>query len=544
MASRLESGLSWRLFTEAATGFLVLERSDRVGEQPKVLTARFNLCDQQWHQVRLDVSTTRIRLIVDGYERLDAPTTLTSPTATDAGLLWVGCFPATSGGCDGMIGDVQLIREGKLVEVLDFDTPKIKTVPRVKFAIAPFPKPSDTAATPITPKWAVYAGAHFTRRIDAPETQVPHVTLVTLPNYQGAFAIWGALGRDQSGDIWVSGASHYTLDQSAHLFRYNPTTSTVTPVSDALTELKRARLYRLGEQQVKIHTKFILGKDGALYFATMDDPKPGLVGEEMPRWGSHLWRIRPGQDKWDHLFSLPEGLIALAGNGTQLYGLGFPDHTLFRFDVSGRQVARVKVGSVEGHVSRHLLCDHRGHVYVPRLKYVRPNDAKHTLVEFDQNLQEVAEHPLPHYQNGDAQQCHGIVAYQPLIDQSIAFTTHAGRLFRLIVPSGSGSSQLQDLGWFHPSGKSYASGLFAISGERELVGVAMIKDQWSWVCFDLNARRSRVIPLPLSVPPGWSASDPFLYGCTTRDNEGDFYIGGAYRNALAQRVPVLLRIRL
>lgn len=173
---------------------------------------------------------------------------------------------------------------------------------------------------------------------------------------------------------------------------------------------------------------------------------------------------------------------------------------------------------------------------------VTANHAEHTLVEFDTELREVAQHPLPHYQNGAAADCHGIVAYQPLADGSIAFTTHAGRLFRLDPTRGR--SRLSDLGWFHPAGKSYASGLFAFAGERYLVGMTQIDERWDWVCYDLETAKSRDLPFDLPTPFGWSSSDAFLYGCTTRDNSGDFYVVGAFRREMGARVPVALRIRV
>ena len=232
----------------------------------------------------------------------------------------------------------------------------------------------------------------------------------------------------------------------------------------------------------------------------------------------------------------------MAGDGKFMYCLAYPDHQLIQYDCRTGQVRKVVVGSVEGHVSRHLLCDFRGHAYVPRLKMVTANHAEHTLVEYDTELKEVVQHSLPHYQFGAASECHGIIAYQPLADGSIAFTTHAGRLFRL--DPAHGKSQLSDLGWFHPSGRSYATGLFAFSGERYLVGAAHIGNRWSWICYDLDNSRSRELPFELPTPPGLSIEDPFLYGCTTRDNTGDFYMAGAYRTDKGKRVPIAIRVRV
>ncbi len=388
--------------------------------------------------------------------------------------------------------------------------------------------------------WEASAGAHFGAEPLIPDLTRPKIRLIQFPDFDGAFAIWGAVGRGSGGTIWLAPAAHFVEAQSGRLFEYDPTTEKMTPRGDVLSELKKLGLYRPGEQQPKIHTKFFQGEDGYLYFASSDDPPAGETLLKPPRWGSHLWRIRGST--WEHLRAFPEGILALAGNGKLMYCLAYPDHQLIQFDCQTRNIRKVAVGSVEGHCSRHLLCDFRGHAYVPRLKMVSANHAEHTLVEFDTDLKEVVQHPLPYYQFGAASDSHGIVAYQPLADGSIAFTTHTGRLFRLDPTRGK--SQLFDLGWFHPSGRSYATGLFAFSGERYLVGATQIENRWAWVCYDLENARSRELPFDLPTISGLSSADPFLYGCTTRDDTGDFYLVGAYRKDNGKRVPIALRIRV
>ena len=396
------------------------------------------------------------------------------------------------------------------------------------------------ASSPPPIGWEQYSGTVFGNEPLIPDLISPDVRLIQFPEFDGAFAIWGASGRDRDGNIWLAPASHFVETQSGRVFVYDPATDKVTSRGDVLSELRKSGLYRPGEQQPKIHTKFYQGEDGCLYFASSDDPAAGQSTSDRPKWGSHLWRIRDG--RWEHIHSLTEGITALAGNGKFMYFLGYPDHLLIQYDCRTGTIQTVAVGSVEGHISRNLLCDYRGHAYVPRLKMVAANHAEHTLVEFDTNLNEVTQHPLPHYQFGAASECHGILAHQPLADGSIVFTTHAGRLFKLDPTRGR--SKLLDLGWFHPGGRSYSSGLFTFSGERYLVGAAQIENRWSWVCYDMETARSRELPFDLPSPPGISSADAFLYGCTTKDNTGDFYMVGAFRNEKGKRVPIALRIRV
>jgi DNA-directed RNA polymerase subunit RPC12/RpoP len=388
--------------------------------------------------------------------------------------------------------------------------------------------------------WPVFAGANFTPEPFAPDLAIPEFTPVPVPNYPGAFAIWGAVGADAKGMIWFSGASHTGEVQSAHLFRYDPTTDSVTPWGDAVSELKRCGLHRPGERQVKIHTKFITAADGKLYFATTDDPSDGSGTDVRPKWGGHLWRLSPNERNWEHLLAVPDGLIALVGDGTRLYALAYPGHVLVQYDTRSGAVKSVDVGSADGHVSRHILADRRGHAYVPRLKKVRADYIEHTLVEFDADLREIAQFPLPHYQNGAADQCHGIIAYQPLADGSIVFTTHAGRLFRLVVPK-LGQAGLEDLGFLHPKGRSYASGLFAFNGDRYVFGLTNIQDRWEWVTFDLINRTSGTQAVVL---PREYQNEPYLYGCVTRDGSGNFYVVGGHRRSDNSTYPIMCRVRL
>src|SRR5262245_38448056 len=50
----------------------------------------------------------------------------------------------------------------------------------------------------------------------------PHLTLLPLPNFPGANAVWGATGRDARGHIWAGISAAMVPDPSAHLVEYIP----------------------------------------------------------------------------------------------------------------------------------------------------------------------------------------------------------------------------------------------------------------------------------------------------------------------------------
>jgi hypothetical protein len=379
----------------------------------------------------------------------------------------------------------------------------------------------------------------------------PSVESVSIPQADVGAAIWGATGRDEQGHIWFAVSPTDGEEKSAALFEYDPATSTVSKRGDVLSEARKANVYAAGMQQPKIHTKIIQAADGHLYFVSSDENPRKVGGRTAPSWGSHLWRLRMPERTWEHLAAWEEGVLALAGGGNDLYGLAFPDHTLIHYDVASGETRKTKVGSVEGHISRNLLVDGNGTAYVPRLTMVGDNVAQHTLVAFDSELKELGSHPLPFYQQATerqpaniADQFHGITAFTHLADGALVFATHAGRLFHL-RPAKSGAGALEDLGWLHPAGKSYASSLFTLEDARFVYGLPMIlrknHDDHDLVRYDLIERQAQIVDLQLPTVDGNSLLDSSLYGSNTRDSDGAFVVVGAYQAGKVMQ-PVLLRI--
>ncbi len=80
-----------------------------------------------------------------------------------------------------------------------------------------------------------------------------------LPDFPGAYAVWGATGRDPNGHIWIGVSASGVPIPSCHLLEYIPESDRVVDRGDAVTELERAGLLRPGEGQMKIHSKIIPG---------------------------------------------------------------------------------------------------------------------------------------------------------------------------------------------------------------------------------------------------------------------------------------------
>ncbi len=364
----------------------------------------------------------------------------------------------------------------------------------------------------------------------------PRVRELPLPAFDNAMSIWGAIGRDFRGRIWagVSAASH---GKSAHLFEFDPDADNWRDHGSVVEQLKAARLYREGEGQIKIHSRIIPGSDGWLYFASTDEEGERDDGTAPPKWGSHLWRIHPERDKWQHLLAVPEGLIAVSGVGRYIYALGYWGHVLYQFDSVSGKSERVVVGSVGGHISRNLLADVHGHAYVPRLKMQGDGKVSVALVEFDANLKEIKTTPLEFYLGNEPPQSnHGIIGFAYFPDGHIVFATHRGHLYG-IDPRDVSGAIVMAIGWLHPDGEAYTPSLFSFGGTNWIAGVARRQDDYEWVVTDLSARISAAFPLDTK-----SLQKVLLYGSMSRDNQGRVYVGGWAEKVTSNMRPLVLQI--
>ncbi len=397
-------------------------------------------------------------------------------------------------------------------------------------------------AAPATPvSYAERMGTRYTpvpRDLNAP----PHATEIPIPASARGDAIWGGTGRDSAGHIWL-GVSTQGNGGSAHLFEYAPESRALIDRGDVVSELKWAGVYRAGEGQIKIHTKIVQGGDGYLYFASFDEE--GESDDATSKWGGHFWRLQPGSAHWQHLYAVPHGLVAVAGNGNWIYALGYWDHILYQYDTRKRTWREVRVGSVRSHVSRNIVVDRNGHAYVPRAREWRPGEAaahpnepfSAQLVEYDTNLKEVGNTPLVYYATNSPRDSHGLIGLSYLADGSIVVSTHVGYLYR-ITPSASGAARVEALGWIHPKGPSYAGSLFPIDDNRHLAAVVDIGAGHDWVVYDLLNRTGVAQKLPFDT------AGKFLYGSSTRDDKGRFYVTGRQPKQGGGNKPLVLQIEL
>lgn len=363
----------------------------------------------------------------------------------------------------------------------------------------------------------------------------PALTEVTAHWFEGASSIWGATGRDDDGHIWL-GVSGNKVNP-AHLVEFDPDLNRFIDHGDPVSALRKAGIYREGEEQNKIHSKIIQMDDGWLYFSSMDETGEQEDGSRLPKWGSHFWRFKPSIDEWEHLFSAPEGLIAVSGVGRWVYALGYWGHVLYQYDTHTGLAEQIRVGSEGGHISRNFLTDKNGHVYVPKVKHFGLNSLADeqanatdrllvvTLVEYDQQLNELKSTPLLHYAaKGRPRDFHGVTSFSYLVDGSLVFGTHLGYLYK-ITPSDQGPAAVTELGWLHPDGESYSGSLFPLDGRRYLAGITHRSGKgYQLFRYDIEQRKSQSVDFDSSL-----LRKTRIFGSNTRDEKGRGYVVGYHR---------------
>ena len=379
----------------------------------------------------------------------------------------------------------------------------------------------------------------------------PRADIVGFPVYTGANAIWGATGQDSRGHIWfgVSGAG---APWSAHLYEYDPQSGTATDRGSVMEELTRAGVLGNTAAQEKIHSKIVQAEDGFLYFSSMNESDEDPATNRLPTWGGRLWRLSTRENRWEHLMSTPEALIAVGTGGRYVYALGYFGHVLYQFNTTTGAKKRVEVGSVDGHISRNFLVDRRGHAFVPRIAAAMQDGARRgtrvSIVEFDTLLNEVASTPIDpnqYFGGRNTEQSHGIVGLQTMDDGVIYFTSDAGQLFRITPPAATargtaeaGPAAVTPVGWIHPDGPSYAASLFTPDGKTRLTTLTRrAQGTWEWISCTRSLDSCDRSSLAVTGLDAAGLDRALLYGSATRDARGGHYLVGmlSYR-------PLVLRV--
>jgi hypothetical protein len=366
-------------------------------------------------------------------------------------------------------------------------------------------------------------GTRFSR-VDSLSFTTPDIREVPLNFSAGGNAIWGAIGRDDRGNLYLGVSTHSGKESTAFLYQYDPKSSVFLPQGDVLAQLKRLGLYKPGMGQNKLHSKFYQADDNYIYFTSFDEQGEGTGIN--PTWGGHLWRKKDTDTDWQHLLATKEALIAVNLAGKFVYALGYWNHVLYQFNTQNQQAKRVVVGSVAKHVSRNFLVDPQGHAYVPKVKTNPAGEVRAFLNEYDTHLNLLGSYPMPSYRGEKMSGHHGIVGYSSMASGNIMFTTSDGGLYELNVWS-TAADKLAYRGMMHPQGSAYIPSLFPLDGNNLMAGVGRAPGNkgYEWLVYELQTKYTATYKLDTG-----NIGRSLLYGTSTKDDEGNFYLVGRSKN--------------
>ncbi len=383
----------------------------------------------------------------------------------------------------------------------------------------------------------------------------PRLKEIEVPDFSGAHSIWGATGRDNLGRIYFGVSAYGVDDPSARLMRLDPALNRfqdLGAVNNRLSELKQRRSDPYPEIQMKIHSKIVQAADGRMYFSSQDVSDEVGDGSKNSVFGGRLFALDPKTDLWECVLATPEGLIAVACNKRYVFAMGYFGHVLNQFDTETRQTRSIRLGTVGGHVSRNLFVDSREHVFAIRLagydgdetsgvSQLNGQQVRATLVELDDQLQEIAQTPLDDYQPTADTESHGMTGFARMLNGELVFVTHSGSIWQVSPGKDHQPSSVQRLGWFHPEGSVYVASLFSPTGSRFVGGFAKQKNQsYEWVVFDIEQRRSTAMALNATSRKLLERDGLIIYGCDTLGDQMQAYgvgwqrIAGGYGPSILQ----------
>jgi hypothetical protein len=381
-------------------------------------------------------------------------------------------------------------------------------------------------------------GTHF-NEVNSKHFKPPNVTQLQLPNTQEDSVLWGATGRDDFGHIYFGVSTYSKNADTAFLYQYSPHNNSLIKQSDVISQMKKSGLYTDGISQNKLHSKFYQADDGYLYFTSFDEQGENGKQGILPIHGGHIWRKKPDALNWEHIRATKEALIAVNTDGRFVYALGYWGHVLYQYDTQAQVTNQIRVGAIDGHISRNFLVSQNGHVFVPKVEISANNTLVVNLNEYDSALNLVASTPLEHYLYDNKHSKHGIVSYINMKNGDIYFVTAVGALYKITQTSDDKHqvsfevflSEINEVGGYFPS-------LFSINGENFLVAFGRLSNSkhYSWLVYETSTKTTAIYDLKTFD------NKNLLYGSVTRDDLGNFYVVGVDPSIRTKHQPIILQL--
>lgn len=270
-----------------------------------------------------------------------------------------------------------------------------------------------------------------------------------LPSGTSQDEIWGGMGLDRDGRVYVAFTSRYADPPGdVVICRYTPSTGGRTCLGTLRQIINNQGNLQANERIAKVHTE-ILEYNGKLYMATSD-----YHGGEDPSTvrGSHVLSYDPATNVWTDLSKNEPGGITAPNEGMQgldvlrqqnkLAGMTYPSGKIVIFDLATNRSTVYNAPVTFNNVSRKVLATNLGKVYFSYL----PNGPPWTFRLWELT---VATGLMQQSAAGNVLHDGLLTKAQSLRDGSLAYLKdELGYLYRWNVSNEA----LTDLGTVLPSG--------------------------------------------------------------------------------------------
>lgn len=351
-----------------------------------------------------------------------------------------------------------------------------------------------------------------------------NIRFIEYYGFPGGSSAWDDIGYNPKDNTVYAGITDHR-DKVA-LYIYHPSGDSIK-LKGFISELARLRPY---QWQAKIHTKFVAGANGDMYFATdggesreeylMENPK-GYSGGFMMKWS-------PAEEK---LTNLGPGLqyesikdIDIDTATGKLYTISYPQVHFLVYDPATNMLTdHGRLGS--GHVPRMMFTDRWGNCY-----YV---DWRQRLVKYEKKMDKLlfSEKSLPAFPGTPGEHIiTGITAFAKDDKNGVIYLITYGAKIIAFHPQEDGIGSVEDLGGVidipgKPKWNYYVPNLnlgdngklyYIIGGH----GIYAKKGQSLFIEFDPKTKTPKVI---FEYP-----STVFVEatGCNTKDKDGNMYFAG------------------
>ncbi len=351
-----------------------------------------------------------------------------------------------------------------------------------------------------------------------------NIRFIKYHGFDEGSSAWDDIGYNPTDNTVYVGITDHR-DKVA-LYIYNASTDSVA-LKGFVSDLAKLRPY---QWQAKIHSKFVAGSNGDMYFATdggesreeylMENPK-GYAGGFMMKWS-------PTEEKLTNLGvglqyeSIKDIDIDIATG--KIYTISYPQvHFLVYDPANNRLTDHGRLGS--GHVPRMIFTDKWGNCY-----YV---DWRQRLVKYEKSINKLifAEKSLPAFPGTPGEHIiTGITAFAKDNRNGVIYFITYGAKVIAFYPQEKGIGRVEDLGgvidvagkekwnYYVPNLNVGNNGkLYYIIGGH---GIYAKKGQSLFVEFDPKIKIPRVL-FEYPVSELVEAT-----GCDTKDKDGNMYFAG------------------